>query len=30
MGSDYATYKETALKIEGRLEQFLASAGFEA
>jgi len=27
LGSDYQTYKETALKIERRLEQFLASAG---
>lgn len=28
IGSDYARYKETALKIERRLEQFLDAAGF--
>jgi protein-tyrosine-phosphatase len=27
MGSDYATFKETALKIEQRLDQFLDSTG---
>ena len=27
LGSDYQTYKETALKIERRLEQFLAALG---
>jgi protein-tyrosine-phosphatase len=30
IGSDYQTYKETALKIERRLEQFLAAIGAEA
>jgi len=30
LGSDYDTYKQTALKIEGRLEQFLSAVGFEA
>jgi hypothetical protein len=30
LGSDYATYKETARKIEDRLEQFLAVAGLDA
>jgi protein-tyrosine-phosphatase len=30
IGSDYATYKEAALKIERRLEQFLEAADFEA
>ncbi len=30
LGSDYATYKETARKIEDRLEQFLTAAGFDA
>jgi protein-tyrosine-phosphatase len=30
IGSDYDTYKETALKIERRLEQFLAAVGLEA
>lgn len=30
LGSDYQTYKETALKIERRLEQFLAATGLEA
>ncbi len=30
IGSDYATYKEAALKIERRLEQFLGAAGLEA
>jgi protein-tyrosine phosphatase len=29
IGADYQTYKETALKIETRLEQFLAAAGLE-
>jgi protein-tyrosine-phosphatase len=27
LGSDYQTYRETALKIERRLEQFLAALG---
>ena len=30
IGSDYDTYKETALKIERRLEQFLAAVDLEA
>jgi len=30
LGSDYATYKETARKIEDRLEQFLTAAGLDA
>lgn len=30
LGADYETYKQTAAKIERRLEQFLAAAGFEA
>jgi protein-tyrosine phosphatase len=30
LGSDFETYKQTAAKIERRLEQFLAAAGFEA
>jgi protein-tyrosine-phosphatase len=30
IGQDYQTYKETALKIERRLGQFLASVGLEA
>jgi len=30
IGSDYDTYKETALKIERRLEQFLSAVGLEA
>jgi len=30
IGQDYQTYKETALKIERRLGQFLAAAGLEA
>jgi len=30
LGSDYETFKETALKIERRLEQFLAAVGLEA
>ena len=30
LGSDYQTYKETALKIEKRLGQFLAAVGLEA
>ena len=29
LGSDYQTYKETALKIELRLTQFLASVGID-
>lgn len=29
IGADYDTYKETASKIERRLEQFLAAAGLE-
>lgn len=29
LGSDYQTYKETALKIELRLAQFLAAAGLD-
>jgi protein-tyrosine-phosphatase len=29
LGSDYETYKETALKIERRLDQFLASNGLD-
>jgi protein-tyrosine-phosphatase len=29
IGSDYQTYKETALKIERRLDQFLAAVGLE-
>ncbi len=29
LGSDYRTYRETALKIERRLERFLASVGLE-
>ncbi len=30
LGADYATYKGTARKIEGRLEQLLAAIGLEA
>jgi protein-tyrosine-phosphatase len=30
IGTDYQTYKETALKIERRLEQLLTAAGLEA
>jgi protein arginine phosphatase len=30
LGSDYETYKGTARKIEGRLEQLLAAIGLEA
>lgn len=30
LGADYETYKQTAAKIEQRLEQFLAAAGLEA
>jgi len=29
LGADYATYKETARKIEGRLDQLLAALGLE-
>lgn len=29
LGSDYQTYKETALKIEGRLAQFLETVGLD-
>jgi protein-tyrosine phosphatase len=29
LGADYATYRETARKIERRLDQFLAAAGLE-
>jgi protein-tyrosine-phosphatase len=30
LGSDYQTYRETALKIERRLEQLLAATGLDA
>jgi len=30
LGGDFQTFKETALKIERRLEQLLAAAGFDA
>ncbi|MGZ5555139.1 MAG: hypothetical protein ACXW3H_05225, partial [Candidatus Aminicenantales bacterium] len=30
LGSDYQVYKETALKIERRLGQFLAAVGLDA
>jgi len=30
LGADFQTFRETALKIERRLEQFLAATGFDA